>query len=119
MYTSGTLGSQGTSQMTEKACSEPENLEEDTLDTVKPQTKGLEGYAASSSAPPTPQRPFLMDHGKQEVQPGIPLGRAWSKLPEDISQRDTLQRPYGSHQRIESHKEVQTPGGEGNQDKVE
>ncbi|MBW0492715.1 hypothetical protein O181_032430 [Austropuccinia psidii MF-1] len=24
----------------------------------KPQTRGLEGYGSSSSAPPTPQRPF-------------------------------------------------------------
>ncbi|MBW0471409.1 hypothetical protein O181_011124 [Austropuccinia psidii MF-1] len=34
-----------------------------------------------------------------------------------MSQRDILQRPYGNHQRMESHQEVQTPGGEGNQDK--
>ncbi|MBW0482779.1 hypothetical protein O181_022494 [Austropuccinia psidii MF-1] len=50
----------------------------------KPQTRGKEGYGSSSSAPPTPQRPFSMEHG-QEVQPSIPLGRAWSKLPEDMS----------------------------------
>ncbi|MBW0587729.1 hypothetical protein O181_127444 [Austropuccinia psidii MF-1] len=36
-----------------------------------------------------------------------------------MSQRDTLQRTYGNHQRMESHQEVQTPGGEGNQDKGE
>ncbi|MBW0474776.1 hypothetical protein O181_014491 [Austropuccinia psidii MF-1] len=41
----------------------------------KPQTIGLEGYVSSSSAPPTPQRPFSMEHGQQEAQPGIPLGR--------------------------------------------
>ncbi|MBW0572312.1 hypothetical protein O181_112027, partial [Austropuccinia psidii MF-1] len=51
------------------------------------------------------------------VQPGIPLGRTWSKLPEDLSQRDRLQRPYDNNQRLESHQEVQTPGGEGKQDK--
>ncbi|MBW0470932.1 hypothetical protein O181_010647 [Austropuccinia psidii MF-1] len=34
-----------------------------------------------------------------------------------MSQRDTLQRSYGNHQRMESQQEVQTPGGEGNQDK--
>ncbi|MBW0548539.1 hypothetical protein O181_088254 [Austropuccinia psidii MF-1] len=56
-----------------------------------------------------------MAHGQQEVQPGIPLGRTWRKLPEDMSQRDRLQRPYGNHQRLESHQEVQTPGGEGKQ----
>ncbi|MBW0463817.1 hypothetical protein O181_003532 [Austropuccinia psidii MF-1] len=36
-----------------------------------------------------------------------------------MSQRDTLQRSYGNLQRMESHKEVQTPGGEGKQDKGE
>ncbi|MBW0502412.1 hypothetical protein O181_042127 [Austropuccinia psidii MF-1] len=36
-----------------------------------------------------------------------------------MSQRDKLQKPYGNHQRLESHQEVQTPGGEGNQDKGE
>ncbi|MBW0559580.1 hypothetical protein O181_099295 [Austropuccinia psidii MF-1] len=85
----------------------------------KPQTGGLEGYGSSSSAPPTPQRPFSMEHGQQEVQPSIPLGRTWGKLPEDMSQRDRLQRPYGNHQRLESHQTVQTPGGEGKQDKGE
>ncbi|MBW0546853.1 hypothetical protein O181_086568 [Austropuccinia psidii MF-1] len=47
----------------------------------KPQTRGLEGYGPSSSAPPTPQRPFSIEHGQQELQPGIPLGRTWRKLP--------------------------------------
>ncbi|MBW0520989.1 hypothetical protein O181_060704 [Austropuccinia psidii MF-1] len=36
-----------------------------------------------------------------------------------MSQRDLLQRLYGNFQRMESHKGVQTPGGEGNQDKEE
>ncbi|MBW0479019.1 hypothetical protein O181_018734 [Austropuccinia psidii MF-1] len=60
-----------------------------------------------------------MEHGQQEVQPGIPLGRTWGKFPEDFSQRDRLHRPYGNHQRLESHQEVQNPGGEGKQDKEE
>ncbi|MBW0573199.1 hypothetical protein O181_112914, partial [Austropuccinia psidii MF-1] len=60
-----------------------------------------------------------MEHGQQEVQPGILLGRTWRKLPEDLSQRDRLQRPYGNHQRLVSHQEVQPPGGEGKQDKGE
>ncbi|MBW0466786.1 hypothetical protein O181_006501 [Austropuccinia psidii MF-1] len=85
----------------------------------KPQTRGLEGYGSSSSAPPTPQRPFSMEYGQQEVQPSIPGGRTWRKLPEDMSQRDRLQRPYGNHKRLDSHQEVQTPGGEGKQDKGE
>ncbi|MBW0474346.1 hypothetical protein O181_014061 [Austropuccinia psidii MF-1] len=54
-----------------------------------------------------------------EVQPSIPLCRTWGKLPEDMSQRDILQRPYGNHQMMESHQEFQTPGGEGNQDNGE
>ncbi|MBW0490600.1 hypothetical protein O181_030315 [Austropuccinia psidii MF-1] len=113
----GTLEYEGTSQRTEKACPEPEDLEEDTLDTVKPQSRGLEGYGSISSAPPTHQRP--MQHGQEVVQPSIPLGRTWIKLPEDMSQRDRLQRPYGNQQRLEPHQAVQTPGGEGNQDKGE
>ncbi|MBW0480651.1 hypothetical protein O181_020366 [Austropuccinia psidii MF-1] len=85
----------------------------------KPQTRGLEGYGSSSSAPPTPQRPLTLENGQQEVQPSIPLGRTWRKFPEGFSQRDRLQRPYGNHQRLESHQTVQTPGGEGKQDKGE
>ncbi|MBW0530822.1 hypothetical protein O181_070537 [Austropuccinia psidii MF-1] len=85
----------------------------------RPQTRGLEIHGSSSSAPPTPQRPIPMEHGQQEVQPGISLGRTWSKFPEDLSQRDRLQGPYGNHQRLESYQAVQTPGGKGNQDKGE
>ncbi|MBW0511159.1 hypothetical protein O181_050874 [Austropuccinia psidii MF-1] len=83
----------------------------------KPQTRELEGYGSSSSAPPTPQRPFSMEHRQQEIQPSIPLGINWSKFPEDISKRDILQRSYGNHQRMESHQAVQPPGRKGNQDK--
>ncbi|MBW0477823.1 hypothetical protein O181_017538 [Austropuccinia psidii MF-1] len=72
----------------------------------QPQTRGLERYQSSSSAPPTPQRFISIKHGQQEVQPGIPLGRACSKLPEDLSLTDRLQRPYGNHQRLESHQGV-------------
>ncbi|MBW0487266.1 hypothetical protein O181_026981 [Austropuccinia psidii MF-1] len=85
----------------------------------KPQTRGLEGYGSSFSTPLTPQRTLSMKHGKQEVQPSITLGRNWSKCPEDILQRDRLQRPYGNHQRLESHQAVQTLGDEGKQDKGE
>ncbi|MBW0512025.1 hypothetical protein O181_051740 [Austropuccinia psidii MF-1] len=85
----------------------------------KSQTRGLEGYGSSSSAPPTPQRSFPIDHGQQEVQPCIKLGRTWSKLSEGLSQRDTLQTPYGNHKRMESHQALKTPGGEGTQVKGE
>ncbi|MBW0557962.1 hypothetical protein O181_097677 [Austropuccinia psidii MF-1] len=60
-----------------------------------------------------------MEHGQQEVQHSISLGRTWRKLPKDLSQRDRLQGPYGNHQRLESYQEVQTPGGKGKQDKGE
>ncbi|MBW0471180.1 hypothetical protein O181_010895 [Austropuccinia psidii MF-1] len=59
-----------------------------------------------------------MEHGQQEVQPGIPLGRTWSKFPEDLSQRDRLQRPYCNAQRLESYLAVQTQG-EGKHNKGE
>ncbi|MBW0533180.1 hypothetical protein O181_072895 [Austropuccinia psidii MF-1] len=85
----------------------------------KPQTRGLEEYGSSSSAPPTSQKYFPIEHGQQEVQPSIPLGRTWSKLQEDMSQRDNLQRPYRNHQRLELRQAFQTPIGEGNQDKGE
>ncbi|MBW0495022.1 hypothetical protein O181_034737 [Austropuccinia psidii MF-1] len=85
----------------------------------KPQTRGLERYGSSSSAPPTLQQFISMEHGQREAQLGISLGRTWINLPEDLSQRDRLQRPYDNHQRLESHQEVQTPGGEGKQDKGE
>ncbi|MBW0505091.1 hypothetical protein O181_044806 [Austropuccinia psidii MF-1] len=85
----------------------------------KPQNRGMEGYGSSSSAPPNPQRSIPMENGKQEVQTSIKLGRTWSKFPEKMSQRDILQRTYGNNQRMESHQAVQTPEGEGNQDKGE
>ncbi|MBW0500662.1 hypothetical protein O181_040377 [Austropuccinia psidii MF-1] len=66
----------------------------------KPETRGLEGYGP-------------------KVQPSIPLGRIQSKFSEDISQGDRLQRNYGNHQWLEPHQVVQTPGGEGKQDKGE
>ncbi|MBW0541504.1 hypothetical protein O181_081219 [Austropuccinia psidii MF-1] len=85
----------------------------------KPQTRGLEGYGSSYSAPPTPQGPIPMEHVQQKVKPTIPLGKTWRKLPEHMSQRDRLQRPYGNHQRLESHQTSQTYGGDANQNKGE
>ncbi|MBW0548038.1 hypothetical protein O181_087753 [Austropuccinia psidii MF-1] len=85
----------------------------------RPQTRGLERLGSSSSAPPTPQGLIPIEHGQQEVQPGKSLGRTWSKLPEDLSKRDRLQRPDGNQQRLESYQAVQTPGGKGTEDKGE
>ncbi|MBW0464404.1 hypothetical protein O181_004119 [Austropuccinia psidii MF-1] len=42
-----------------------------------------------------------MEHGQQEIQPSIPLGRTWGKFTEDMSQRDRLQRLYGNQQRLD------------------
>ncbi|MBW0465249.1 hypothetical protein O181_004964 [Austropuccinia psidii MF-1] len=81
------------------------------------QTRGLEGYRSSPSAPSTPERFIPMENGPEEVQPSFTLGRTQSRFPKDISQRDTLQRPYGNHQRLEYQQEAQTPGGKGSQDK--
>ncbi|MBW0483626.1 hypothetical protein O181_023341 [Austropuccinia psidii MF-1] len=60
-----------------------------------------------------------MEHGHQQAPPSIPPGRTWSKFPEYMSKRDRLPRPYGNHQRLEFHQSVETPGGEGKQDKGE
>ncbi|MBW0469750.1 hypothetical protein O181_009465 [Austropuccinia psidii MF-1] len=131
-----TLVSKGTRQKTKKACLEPEDLEEDTLDKVV-NCKTLREiiptlpftFQFNRNLKPEDWKDmdqvlqlhqllkdlFSMEHGQQEVQPGILLGRTWSKFPEDLSQRDILQRPYGNHQRLESHQAVQTPGGEAKQ----
>ncbi|MBW0542349.1 hypothetical protein O181_082064 [Austropuccinia psidii MF-1] len=52
----------------------------------------------------------------KSYKPSIPLGRIWSKFPEDMSQRDIFKRPYGNSQRLEYYQAVQTPGGEDKQD---
>ncbi|MBW0532638.1 hypothetical protein O181_072353 [Austropuccinia psidii MF-1] len=57
----------------------------------EPQPRKLEGYGSSSSAPPDPQSSIPIAHGQQEPHPRIKLGRPLRKLPEYISQRDTLQ----------------------------
>ncbi|MBW0526747.1 hypothetical protein O181_066462 [Austropuccinia psidii MF-1] len=115
-----TWAAQGTRNRKEKACPEPEDLEEDTLDTV------VDGKTLREIVP-TLQFTFQFNRNLKpedwkdmdKVQPSIPLSRTWSKFPEDISQRDRLQRPYGNYQRLESHHAFQTPGGEKNQDKGE
>ncbi|MBW0474446.1 hypothetical protein O181_014161 [Austropuccinia psidii MF-1] len=66
----------------------------------RPQIRGLERHGSSCSAPPTPQGFFSIEHGQQEGQPGLSLGRTLSKL-------------------LESYHAVQTPEGKGNQDKGE
>ncbi|MBW0542075.1 hypothetical protein O181_081790 [Austropuccinia psidii MF-1] len=75
----------------------------------RPQTRGLERHGSGSSAPPTPQGPIPMENGKQEVQPGIPMGRAWSKFPEDLAQTDRLQRPYDNYQRQQQINDQESP----------
>ncbi|MBW0579586.1 hypothetical protein O181_119301 [Austropuccinia psidii MF-1] len=46
-----------------------------------------------------------MENGQQEVQTSITLGRAWRKLPEDMSQIDTLQRSYGNKRRLNPNRQ--------------
>ncbi|MBW0491251.1 hypothetical protein O181_030966 [Austropuccinia psidii MF-1] len=75
----------------------------------KPQNRGLKGFGSSSSAPTTPQRSFPMGHGQKEVQPRISLGRTWRKFPEDMSQRDQLQRTYGNDQRNQQISDQESP----------
>ncbi|MBW0465287.1 hypothetical protein O181_005002 [Austropuccinia psidii MF-1] len=81
----------------------------------EPQTRELDRHGSSTEALPTPQRSVPMENGKQEVQPGFKLGRAWGKIPEDISQRNIFPRPYLNHQRLESQQLIQTLRREGSQ----
>ncbi|MBW0587307.1 hypothetical protein O181_127022 [Austropuccinia psidii MF-1] len=83
------------------------------------QTRELEEYGSSFSALPTPQRLIPMENEQQEAEPSITLGRTWINFPEDMSQRDNLQKSYGNHQSMEYHQAVQTAGGEANHDKGE
>ncbi|MBW0551798.1 hypothetical protein O181_091513 [Austropuccinia psidii MF-1] len=83
----GHIGHSGGWQDTEGTQTHPDNhfpIQQES------QTRGLKRYGSSSSVPPTPQKSISMEHGKQESQPGISLGRTWSKFPEDLSQRDRL-----------------------------
>ncbi|MBW0521169.1 hypothetical protein O181_060884 [Austropuccinia psidii MF-1] len=50
-----------------------------------------------------------MDHGQQEVQPGIPLGRTWSKLPEDLSQRADFEDLMGESSHYPSYRKTTDP----------
>ncbi|MBW0538656.1 hypothetical protein O181_078371 [Austropuccinia psidii MF-1] len=70
----------GTSQRTEKAYPDPEDLEEDTLETVNPQARGLEQYGSSSSAPPTPQRPCQWSMDSKRLY----LAYHWEELGESF-----------------------------------
>ncbi|MBW0524009.1 hypothetical protein O181_063724 [Austropuccinia psidii MF-1] len=60
-----------------------------------------------------------MENKQQQVKPTFTLGRTWSRLPEDIFQRDTVKTPYCNHKSLESQQAVQTPAGKGSQDKGE
>ncbi|MBW0529637.1 hypothetical protein O181_069352 [Austropuccinia psidii MF-1] len=104
-----TWASKGTNQRTEKACPEQEDLEEDTLDTM------VDGETLREIIPTLP---FSLQFNRN-LKPEDWKDMNQSKLPEDLSQRDKVQRAYGNHQRLESHQAVQTPLGEGKQDKGE
>ncbi|MBW0547556.1 hypothetical protein O181_087271 [Austropuccinia psidii MF-1] len=85
----------------------------------RPQTRGLDRHGSSTSAPPNPQRPVPVEHGAQEVQNVFTLRRTRGKLPEDMSQRDVFQRPYGNYQRLEYQQAIQTLRREGIQNQGE
>ncbi|MBW0475628.1 hypothetical protein O181_015343 [Austropuccinia psidii MF-1] len=66
----------------------------------EPQTRGLEGYGSSSSAAQNLQRSVSMENVKQKVKTRFILQGTLGKLAEDMSQTDTLQRPYRNHKRL-------------------
>ncbi|MBW0496969.1 hypothetical protein O181_036684 [Austropuccinia psidii MF-1] len=68
----------------------------------KTQTRGLDKHGSSTSDPSNPQRTVPMENAKQDSQSTFTLGRIWGNLPEDMSQRDLFQRPYGKSQILES-----------------
>ncbi|MBW0574590.1 hypothetical protein O181_114305 [Austropuccinia psidii MF-1] len=134
-----TLESQGTSQRTDKACPEPDDLEEDILDTL------VDGKTWREIIPTLPFT-FQFDRNlkpqdwkdidqvlqlhqllKNLFQWSINnkifnLASYWEEIGaivKKICLRDRLQRPYGNHQNLKSHQKAQTSGGEGNQDKGE
>ncbi|MBW0474541.1 hypothetical protein O181_014256 [Austropuccinia psidii MF-1] len=129
----------GTSQRTEKACPEPEYLEENTLDTAVDGKKLREINPLCHSHPNSTETSnprtgrlwikfFSSTNSSKTCFNGAwttrgstwhPTGQNLEQVPEDLSSRGRLQRTYGNHQRLESHQEVQTPGGEGKQDKGE
>ncbi|MBW0497056.1 hypothetical protein O181_036771 [Austropuccinia psidii MF-1] len=118
----------------EEVFPEPEDLEEETLDTV------VDGKTLREIIPTLPltfqfkkasnQRTgniwikffsstnssniYFNGAWKTRGSTWHPTGQNWSKIPEDLSQR-----PYGNNQRLESHQAVQTPGGDRKQDKGE
>ncbi|MBW0475215.1 hypothetical protein O181_014930 [Austropuccinia psidii MF-1] len=85
----------------------------------EPYARGIKRYRSSSPTPPTPQRPVPMENRKQDVQPSITLGRTWIKMPEDMSQRDNLQRPYKNYKIWNPKRNFQTSIGKGRNNKCE
>ncbi|MBW0510842.1 hypothetical protein O181_050557 [Austropuccinia psidii MF-1] len=74
----------------------------------EPQNKGLERYGSSSSAPPTPQRFISMEHGQQEVQPGIPLhgiGESCQKISVQDSPFLAIPGSFQEKKRIQGQKQ--------------
>ncbi|MBW0466072.1 hypothetical protein O181_005787 [Austropuccinia psidii MF-1] len=93
------LASKGTNQRTEKAFPEPEDLEEDTLDTV------VDGKTLREIIPTLP---FTFQFNRN-LKP-----EDWKEMDNNLKQ---VSRRFD--QRLESYQAVQTPGGEGKQNKGE
>ncbi|MBW0467562.1 hypothetical protein O181_007277 [Austropuccinia psidii MF-1] len=140
LYTSETLASKGTNQRTEKACQEPEDLEEDSLYTV------VDGKTLRENIPTLPF-PFQFNRNlKPEDWKDMDQVVQHYQLLKDLFQCSIENKRFNlpSHrarlgvscqkvclkvidfrglmvinQRLESHQSVQTAGGEGKQDKGE
>ncbi|MBW0567232.1 hypothetical protein O181_106947 [Austropuccinia psidii MF-1] len=112
-----TLASRGTNQRKEKAFPEPEDLEEDTLDTVVV-GKTLREIIPTLPLPFQFNRTLKLQDWK-DMDQVLQLHQLLKDLCQWSKDNTRLQRPYGNHQRLELHQAVQTPGGEGKQDKGE
>ncbi|MBW0489990.1 hypothetical protein O181_029705 [Austropuccinia psidii MF-1] len=123
------LASKGTSQKTEEACPEPEDLEEDTFDTA------VDGKTLREIIPTLPFTFQFNRNLKQEDWKDMDQALQLHQLLKDLFQWSmenkrfnlashwaelgTSFQPYDNHHRFESHQAVQTHGGEGKQNKGE
>ncbi|MBW0493774.1 hypothetical protein O181_033489 [Austropuccinia psidii MF-1] len=114
LYTSETLESQGTSQRKEKACPEPEDLEEDTLDT---------GVYGKTLREIIPTLPFTFQFNRnlkpeewKDMEPVLQV----NQILKDLFQWSMDKKRFNQHPTGKNlEQEVQTPEGEGNQAKGE
>ncbi|MBW0583193.1 hypothetical protein O181_122908 [Austropuccinia psidii MF-1] len=70
-------------------------------------TRGLDRYRKIHANPQTPERPFYMEYGQQNIHYGSSLGINRNKNPEDLPQANEFSRAKGRKKRLESHQEFQ------------